>query len=124
MGRAHGGPAAAGRLMFEPLEIPEAEANAVVSTGHLPDPELVARLVREAHDRYKDNDEGTVADYIPALARVDRKLFGFAIVGVNGGLHEIGDAGHPFSIQSVSKPFVFALVCRRSGRSPRARRSG
>jgi glutaminase len=102
-------------VMFEPLEITEAEANAVVSTGHLPDPELVARLVREAYDRYKDNDEGTVADYIPALARVDRHLFGFSIVGVNGGLHEIGDAGHPFSIQSVSKPFVFALVCQAIG---------
>jgi len=102
-------------LMFEPLDIPEAEVTAAVSTGRLPDPELVARLVREAYDRYKDNDEGTVADYIPALARVDRNLFGFAIVGVNGGVHEIGDVGHAFSIQSVSKPFVFALVCQAIG---------
>ena len=104
--------------MLEPLEIAEAEANAVVSTGHLPDPALVARLVREAYDRYRSLDEGKVADYIPALARVDRQLFGFSIVGANGGVHEIGDAGHAFSIQSVSKPFVFALVCQAIGAEP------
>ena len=64
------------------------------------------------------NDEGAVADYIPALARVDRHLFGFTVVGVNGGVHEIGDAEHAFSIQSVSKPFVFALVCQAIGAEP------
>jgi glutaminase len=111
-------------LMFEPLEIPEAEANAVVSTGYLPDPEFVARLVREAYDRYRSLDEGLVADYIPALARVDRSLFGFAIVGVNGGVHEIGDAAHAFSIQSVSKPFVFALVCQAIGAEPAREKIG
>jgi len=101
--------------MLEPLDIPEAEAIAAVSTGRLPDPQLVARLVREAYERYAANDEGAVADYIPALARVDRHLFGFAIVGVNGGVHEIGDAAYAFSIQSVAKPFVFALVCQAIG---------
>ena len=110
--------------MFEPLDIPEAEAIAAVSTGRLPDPELVARLVREAYERYQDNDEGDVADYIPALARVDRRLFGFTVVGVNGGVHEIGDAGHAFSIQSVSKPFVFALVCQAIGCEPAREKIG
>lgn len=110
--------------MFEPLDIPEAEAMAAISTGQLPDPELVARLVREAYDRYKSLDEGEVADYIPALARVDRQLFGFAIVGVNGGVHEIGDAGRAFSIQSVSKPFVFALVCQAIGAEPARQKVG
>ena len=101
--------------MFEPLDIPEAEVLAAVSTGNLPDPEKVARLVREAYERYAGNDDGEVADYIPALARVNRSLFGFSIVGVNGGVFEIGDAGHPFSIQSVSKIFVFALICQAIG---------
>ena len=101
--------------MFEPLEIDEVEAAAVVSTGALPDPDRIARLVRETYDRYKTLDGGAVADYIPALARVDPNLFGFAIVGVNGACHEIGDSGHAFSIQSVAKPFVFALVCQAIG---------
>jgi glutaminase len=37
------------------------------------------------------------------------------VVGVNGAVHAAGDAEHPFSIQSVSKPFVFALVCQAIG---------
>ena len=110
--------------MFEPLEIPEVEANAVVSTGHLPDPDLVARLVQEAYDRYRALDEGKVADYIPALGRVSPDLFGFTIVGVNGAVHEIGDAAHQFSIQSVSKPFVFALVCQAIGAEPAREKIG
>ena len=110
--------------MFEPLEIPEVEANAVVSTGHLPDPDLVARLVQKAYDRYRALDEGKVADYIPALGRVSPDLFGFTIVGVNGAVHEIGDAAHQFSIQSVSKPFVFALVCQAIGAEPAREKIG
>lgn len=111
-------------LVFEPLDIPETEVLAAVSTGHLPDPETVARLVREAYERYVGNDEGTVADYIPALARVNRSLFGFSIVGVNGAVHEIGDARHAFSIQSVSKIFVFALVCQAIGAETARERVG
>ena len=86
------------RMIGADLDIPETEVLAAVSTGHLPDPDTVARLVREAYERYVGNDEGTVADYIPALARVNRSLFGFSIVGVNGAVHEIGDARHAFSI--------------------------
>ena len=37
------------------------------------------------------------------------------MVNVYGRVHRIGDADHPFSIQSVSKPFVFALVCEAIG---------
>jgi glutaminase len=71
--------------------------------------------VKRAHDRYRSNDEGEVADYIPALARVPRNLFGVCIVGVNGAIHAHGDVEHEFSIQSISKPFVFALACQALG---------
>ncbi len=92
---------------------PVAEAH--VSTGRLPGPERVARLLAEAHARFRTVTDGTVADYIPALARVPAALFGLAVVGVNGAVHTEGDCGHEFSIQSVSKPFVFALVCQALG---------
>ena len=52
-----------------------------------------------------------MADYIPALAQAPRHAFGACIAGVNGQTIAVGDATTPFSIQSVSKPFVFALVC-------------
>ncbi|MBX3355664.1 MAG: glutaminase A [Phycisphaeraceae bacterium] len=97
--------------------VPSDERAAVdaVSTGHLPAPEIVARLVQESYERFRQVDEGTVADYIPALAKVRRDLFGICVVGVNGGVHHAGDAEHEFSIQSVSKPFVFALICQAIG---------
>jgi glutaminase len=56
-----------------------------------------------------------VADYIPILGRADPALFGVCVAGVNGSLHVAGDVEHEFSIQSVSKPFVFALVCEAIG---------
>lgn len=101
-----------------------ADDPAAVSTGRLPDPERVRALLAEAHARYRGDDEGAVADYIPALARVPRGLFGLCVCGVNGGVHGVGDFEHPFSIQSISKPFVFALVCQAVGAEEARRRIG
>ncbi|MFO1142438.1 MAG: glutaminase A [Amaricoccus sp.] len=86
-----------------------------VSTGHLPPPERVQRLVDEAHARFAGVAEGTVSQVYPALARTPPGLFGICVVGADASLHAVGDADHPFSIMSVSKPFVFALVCDRIG---------
>ncbi|WP_336604048.1 glutaminase A [Agromyces seonyuensis] len=86
-----------------------------VSTGRLPDWRAVDGLVRAAHERYRTVEDGEVADYIPILAEADPTAFGVAVVGVYGGVHEAGDAGQPFSIQSISKAFVFALVCQELG---------
>ena len=86
-----------------------------ISTGHLPPAPRVLALVADAHARFQAIDEGRVADYIPALATVPRELFGLCVVECSGLAHEAGDTTHPFSIQSVSKPFVFALVCEALG---------
>ncbi|CAN7383526.1 glutaminase [Rhizobium sp. LjRoot98] len=59
--------------------------------------------------------EGKVADYIPQLARVDPKSFGMAIVTVDGDVHMAGDAGVPFSIQSISKVFTLTLALGKHG---------
>lgn len=59
--------------------------------------------------------EGHVADYIPALARVDGRRFGMAVQTVDGQLYETGDAWVPFSIQSISKVFTLTLALQRSG---------
>ncbi|MCK8787382.1 glutaminase A [Roseomonas sp. NAR14] len=104
------------------LHADEAMGPAQVSTGHLPaDPDVDA-LVLEAWERYRGVGDGKVADYIPALARVSPDLFGICLVGVNGVVHAAGEVDHPFSIQSISKPFVFALVCQALG-GGRARES-
>lgn len=71
--------------------------------------------MRQAYARYRDLDERKVADYIPARAKVSPALFGNCVAGVNGGTFAIGGATHEFSRQSVSKPFIFALVCEAIG---------
>ena len=86
-----------------------------VSTGHLPAAERVRALVAEAHERFKSINEGKNADYIPALANVPSNLFGVCIVGTSGNAFAAGDAEYEFSIQSASKPFVFALICQILG---------
>ncbi len=97
------------------MSIHSAKGYSPISTGHLPNSDRVLAVVNEAYDRFKLVDEGQVADYIPALAMVPRDLFGIGIVGTNGGIYTVGDAEYEFSIQSVSKPFVFALICQAIG---------
>jgi glutaminase len=58
---------------------------------------------------------GRVADYIPALARVDPRQFGLAVVTCLGETASIGDCAVPFSIQSVSKVFTLTLALSRLG---------
>jgi glutaminase len=101
--------------MLDPVPVESGAATAAVSTGRLPTPETVRALVAEAYELFKPNQEGIVADYIPALAKVPADLFGICVVGVSGAAYTAGDAEHEFSIQSVSKPFVFALVCQTIG---------
>ena len=98
------------RIPLDENELPES-----VSTGHLPPAEQIESLVAEAYERSRSLDEGRVADYIPALAKVPRELFGICVVGVGGAVYTAGDVSYEFTIQSVSKPFVFALICQAIG---------
>lgn len=69
---------------------------------------------------------GKVADYIPALARVDPNKFGMAIALGDGPMRCLGDSDEPFSIQSISKVFTLSMalqtigdmVWQRVGREP------
>lgn len=69
---------------------------------------------------------GTVARYIPALARVSPAQFGIALRTCAGETAAAGDSATPFSIQSVSKVFSLTLAIRsldealwdRIGREP------
>ncbi len=64
----------------------------------------------ELHRRLLGNREGSVATYIPALAASPADAFGLAVVTVDGHSYHVGDARVPFTIQSVSKPFVFGMA--------------
>jgi glutaminase len=95
-----------------------------VSTGKLPPPEAISELVAEAHRRFKSETGGVNSNVYPALQRVPSELFGICVVGVSGNVFEVGESDHPFSIMSVSKPFVFALVAQALGAEEVRRRVG
>ncbi|MCB7135864.1 glutaminase A [Cellulosimicrobium marinum] len=97
------------------METDSAGVEQQVSTGSLPGWERVEARVREAYERYRGNDEGAVADYIPVLAEADPASFGVCVAESGGTVHAVGDSDVEFSVQSISKAFVYALVCEASG---------
>lgn len=86
-----------------------------VSTGKLPSSIVTDGLVKSSYELYKSNVEGTVSSVYPALSRVAPDLFGVCVVGTDGVVHSAGDIEHDFTIMSISKPFIFALVCQAIG---------
>jgi glutaminase len=73
-------------------------------------------ILSTTHAQYLESREGRLADYIPELAAVDPDRFGIAIATVDGDLHTVGDVDFPFTIQSVSKAFVYCLALELVGR--------
>ncbi|WP_299056216.1 glutaminase A [uncultured Nocardioides sp.] len=53
---------------------------------------------------------GEVAAYIPELAAADPDRFALALATVDGHVYAVGDADLRYSIQSISKPFTYALA--------------
>lgn len=84
-------------------------------TGRLPEWSEVESLVEAAHRRFRSDADGVVADYIPVLAQADPEWFAVCVAEVDGGVHTAGDTQVEFSIQSISKAFVYALVCQEYG---------
>lgn len=80
--------------------------------------DILAQCLAEAYQAaLLHRGQGKVADYIPALAKVDPNQFGMALALPDGTIHVAGDADTFFSIQSVSKVFTLALALRRVGSS-------
>ena len=94
--------------LLDPLQHPQ---NSYVSTGDLPPSDTVVRLVTEAHERFAQVTLGQNSQVYPALANVPSNLFGICVASIDGRIFAVGDAEHEFTIMSVSKPFIFALVC-------------
>jgi len=97
------------------MELDVAGVRQAAGTGAVPPPATIDELLLAAFERAETHHEGVVADYIPILAAADPEAFGLCIADVDGGLHEIGDTRIRFSIQSISKAFVYALVCEEFG---------
>jgi len=84
-------------------------------TDGLGERELQALIERIVDEVRPEAANGKVADYIPALAKVDARKLGMAITTVDGLRLSAGDAHEPFSLQSITKVFTLTLALELTG---------
>lgn len=72
--------------------------------------------LNELHARFLPLRDGAVASYIPELARANPDDFGISVVTTDGKVYNAGTYNHAFTIQSVSKPFVYGMALEAHGR--------
>jgi glutaminase len=96
-----------------------------------PDDELSARIdspimdyLHDLRDQFASLDAGEIANYIPELAKASRGSFGISMATTEGHVYEVGDSRHEFTIQSMSKPFVYGLALEDNGRTDVLRKIG
>lgn len=82
----------------------------------MPPPSEIQAALAAVHAQFQTVQGGEVATYIPELAKQDPKLFGIALVTVDGRVLTAGDTEAPFTIQSIAKPFVYGVALQQNGR--------
>ncbi|SOD72226.1 L-glutaminase [Jatrophihabitans sp. GAS493] len=70
----------------------------------------VTDALEEVLRRAAEVQSGAVADYIPELALIDPELLAISATSVLGHQYSAGSSEAEFTIQSISKPFVYALA--------------
>ena len=74
-----------------------------------------ASIIEQAHQKYKSNHDGKVADYIPALATYSPDNFAITLATVDGKIYQVGDVKKAFPMESLSKVFTLALAMEQRG---------
>jgi glutaminase len=97
------------------LALPAVAATVALTPVQAQTPANIATVLNETYSKFKTLQEGKNADYIPALAAVDPKIFGIALVTTDGKVYTAGDIKSEVSIQSISKVFTLAKVIEADG---------
>ena len=97
------------------LSLPAVGAIVALTPVQAQSPANIATVLNETYTKFKTLQEGKNADYIPALAKVDPKIFGIALVTTDGKVYTAGDIKSEVSIQSISKVFTLAKVIEEDG---------
>src|ERR1700726_3069656 len=87
---------------------PAPSASAARAWAAAPPPLL--RFLAACHADFSNETGGAVAKYNPELGKAGPGHFGISLATLDGHVYEVGDSRIPFTIQSISKPFVFALA--------------
>jgi glutaminase len=75
----------------------------------------ILACLADMHEKYRGNFDGELASYIPELAKADPSHFGIALVTADGHTYQVGNSRQQFTIQSISKPFVYGLALEDHG---------
>jgi glutaminase len=90
--------------------------NVVQRTGLVSDVQTpLQHFLINCYGDLKSDDGGAVANYIPELSKADPSHFGAALATIDGHVYEVGDSDIEFTIQSISKAFIFALALETLG---------
>lgn len=81
----------------------------------IPDFKKFCSEIKEIFNNIKPMKGGKNADYIPQLGRVDPEKWGISICTVDGQRWSCGDSKHPYTMQSTSKPFLYAMALSEYG---------
>jgi glutaminase len=73
------------------------------------------KTITSLYKKYSSELSGDVSNAFPALSMVDPDLFAISAYGINGDHFHIGDFEETFTIQSISKPFSYALALEQKG---------
>ncbi len=76
----------------------------------------IQRILETLHRELKSNSSGEVATYIPELGKADPNWFGICLVTADGRIYQTGDCDQPFTIQSISKPFIYGAALEDKGK--------
>ena len=74
-----------------------------------------AAIVKSAYQKFKYDNRGKVADYIPALAAYSDKNYGIAIATIDGKLYTAGDTQKVFPLESLTKIFSLSIALNQHG---------
>lgn len=85
----------------------------VIGSGGVEHP--LATYLQELYARHVDCAAGEVAGHVPELAGADPAWFGIAMATIDGRVYTVGDTDRSFTVQSISKPFVYALALQDHG---------
>lgn len=73
-------------------------------------------FLRELIRRFEPLRDGEVIASLPGMDVTPEDTFAIALATVDGQVFSAGPADHPFSLQSVSKPFLYGSALDRLGR--------
>lgn len=77
---------------------------------------MVDKMLSELYEEFRTRENnGALANYIPELSKVNPDNFAIVVTTVDGYQYSYGDSHIEFTIQSVSKPFIYGMAIQEYG---------